>query len=94
MGLSEAFADPVTGIGADLMYIDPNDIDAVSFTHLDVYKRQALVATAKKRGTLDRIEAEDIREIFDEIESSPVMETLWKTYQKNYSGLLYTSRCV
>ena len=45
----------------------------------------ALVATAKKRGTLDLIEAEDIREIFDEIESSPVMETLWKTYQKNYS---------
>ena len=39
----------------------------------------------KKRGTLDLIEAEDIREIFDEIESSPVMETLWKTYQKNYS---------
>ncbi len=36
----------------------------------------------KKRGTLDLIEAEDIREIFDEIESSPVMETLWKTYQK------------
>ena len=27
MGLSEAFADPVTGIGADLMDIDPNDID-------------------------------------------------------------------
>ena len=24
MGLSEAFADPVTGIGADLMDIDPN----------------------------------------------------------------------
>ena len=45
----------------------------------------ALVATAKKRGTLDLIEAENIREIFDEIESSPVMETLWKTYQKNYS---------
>lgn len=40
------------------------------------------MATAKKRGTLDLIEAEDIREIFDEIESSPVMETLWKTYQK------------
>ena len=38
-----------------------------------------------KRGTLDLIEAEDIREIFDEIESSPVMGTLWKTYQKNYS---------
>ena len=45
MGLSEAFADPVTGIGADLMDIDPNDIDGayyetVSYTHLDVYKRQ------------------------------------------------------
>ena len=40
---------------------------------------------SQKRGTLDLIEAEDIREIFDEIESSPVMETLWKTYQKNYS---------
>lgn len=49
------------------------------------YGLHALVATAKKRGTLDLIEAEDIREIFDEIESSPVMETLWKTYQKNYS---------
>ncbi len=40
---------------------------------------------SQKKGTLDLIEAEDIREIFDEIESSPVMETLWKTYQKNYS---------
>ena len=39
------------------------------------------MATAKKRGTLDLIEAEDIREIFDEIESSPVI----KIYQKNYS---------
>ena len=47
--------------------------------------RNALVATARKRGTLEQIESEDIREIFDEIESSPVMETLWKTYQKNYS---------
>ena len=44
----------------------------------------ALVATAKKRGTLDLIEAEDIREIFDEIEISSVMENLWKEYQKNY----------
>ena len=58
---------------------------------LSEYKKQfilkggMLVATSKKRGTLDLIEAEDIREIFDEIESSPVMETLWKTYQKNYS---------
>ena len=45
----------------------------------------ALVATARKRGTLDLIEADDIREIFDEIEISSVMENLWKTYQKNYS---------
>ena len=45
----------------------------------------ALVATARKRGTLEQINSGDRREIFDEIESSPVMETLWKTYQKNYS---------
>ena len=45
----------------------------------------ALVATAGKRGTLEKIESGDIREIFNEIESSPVMEKLWKTYQKNYS---------
>ena len=45
----------------------------------------ALVATARKRGTLDLIESNDIREIFDEIEASPVMESLCKTYQKNYS---------
>ena len=38
----------------------------------------ALVATAQKRGTLDLIEAEDIREIFNEIESSPVMENISK----------------
>ena len=45
----------------------------------------ALVATAGKRGTLEQIESGDIREIFDEIEISSVMENLWKTYQKNYS---------
>ena len=45
----------------------------------------ALVATAKKRGTLEQIKSGDVREIFNEIESSPVMEKLWKTYQKNYS---------
>ena len=45
----------------------------------------ALVATAKKRGTLEQIEAEDIDEVFDEIQSSPVMENLWKAYQRNYS---------
>ena len=45
----------------------------------------ALMATAKKRGTLKQIESGEIRAIFDEIELSPVMEKLWKTYQKNYS---------
>ena len=45
----------------------------------------ALVATAKKRETLEQIETEDIDEIFDEIQSSSVMENLWKAYQRNYS---------
>lgn len=45
----------------------------------------ALVATARKRGTLEQIESGGIREVFDEIETSPVMENLWKAYQKNYS---------
>ena len=45
----------------------------------------ALVATAKKRETLEQIETEDIDEVFDEIQSSSVMENLWKTYQRNYS---------
>lgn len=47
--------------------------------------RNALVATARKRGTLEQIESGDTREIFDEVESNPVMDKLWKTYQKNYS---------
>ena len=45
----------------------------------------ALVATARKRETLEQIESGDIREIFDEIETSSVMENLWKAYPKNYS---------
>ena len=45
----------------------------------------ALVATAKKRETLEQIETEDIDEVFDEIQSSSVMENLWKVYQRNYS---------
>ena len=45
----------------------------------------ALVATAKKRGTLEQIEVEDINEVFDEIQSSSVMENLWKAYQRNNS---------
>ena len=47
--------------------------------------RDALVATAKKRETLEQIETEDIDEIFDEIQSSSVMKNLWKAYQRNYS---------
>ena len=45
----------------------------------------AIVATARKRGTLEQIESGDIREILNEIETSSVMENLWKAYQKNYS---------
>lgn len=45
----------------------------------------ALVATAKKRETFGQIEVEDIDEVFDEIQSSSVMENLWKAYQRNYS---------
>lgn len=45
----------------------------------------ALVATARKRGTLEQIESGDIREILNEIETSSVMENLWKAYQRNYS---------
>ena len=45
----------------------------------------ALVATAKKRETLEQIETEDIDEVFDEIQFSSVMENLWKAYQRNYS---------
>lgn len=44
---------------------------------------KALVATARKRGTLDQIEV--AAEVFEEVELSPVMEKLWKAYQKNYS---------
>ena len=44
----------------------------------------ALVATAKKRETLEQIEVEDIDEVFNEIQSNSVMENLWKAYQKNY----------
>ena len=65
------------------------DIYILQKLHGDQLKKEvlwnALVATARKRGTLKQIESEDIREIFDEVESSPVTEKLWKTYQKNYS---------
>ena len=44
----------------------------------------ALVATARKRGTLRQVESGDTKEVFDEVETSSVMENLWKAYQKNY----------
>ena len=57
--------------------------------HMEQLKKEvlwnALAATARKRGTLEQIESADIREIFNEVESSSVMEELWKTYQKNYA---------
>ena len=44
----------------------------------------ALVTTARKRGTLQQVESGDTKEGFDEVETSSVMENLWKAYQKNY----------
>ena len=65
------------------------DIYILQKSHGEQLKKQvlwnALVATARKRGTLEQINSGDIREIFDEIEISSVIENLWKTYQKNYS---------
>lgn len=45
--------------------------------------RDALAATATKRGTLEQMK--DAAAVFDEVEESPVMEKLWQSYQKNYS---------
>ena len=45
--------------------------------------RDALAATAKKRGTLQQIQ--DAGAVFDEIEENPVMKKLWQSYQNNYS---------
>ena len=64
------------------------DIYILQKLHGEQLKKQvlwnALVATARKRGTLEQINSGDRREIFDEIEISSVMENLWKAYQKNY----------
>ena len=43
--------------------------------------RDALAATAKKRGTL--LQMQEAEAVFDEVEESPVMEKLWQSYQKN-----------
>ena len=44
MGLSEAFADPLTGIGADLMDIDPNDIDGAYYEKCAVFGKNLILA--------------------------------------------------
>ena len=63
------------------------DIYILQKLHGEQLKKQvlwnALVATARKRGTLEQINSGDIREILDEIEISSVMENLWETYKKN-----------
>ena len=65
------------------------DIYILQKLHMEQLKKEvlwnALAATTRKRGTLEQIESADIREIFNEVESSSVMEELWKTYQKNYA---------
>lgn len=43
----------------------------------------ALEATARKRGTLEQVK--DAAAVFDEVEKDPVMEKLWRSYQKNFS---------
>jgi len=43
----------------------------------------ALLATAKKRGTLELLN--EAVEVFKELESSLVLERLWKVYQKKFS---------
>lgn len=43
----------------------------------------ALLATARKRGTEDHLV--EAREIFDEMEDSPMMQQLWTTYRKKFS---------
>lgn len=44
---------------------------------------QALLATARKRETLQNLP--DAEEVFGEVESSAVMQKLWKAYQKKFS---------
>ncbi len=44
---------------------------------------QALLATARKRETLQNLP--DAEEVFSEVESSTVMQKLWKAYQKKFS---------
>ncbi len=41
-GLSEVFADPMTGIGADLMDIDPNDIDQTYYEKAAAHLRDVM----------------------------------------------------
>ena len=64
------------------------DIYILQKLHGEQLKKQvlwnALVATARKRGTLQQVESGDTKEVFDEVETSSVMENLWKAYQKNY----------
>lgn len=44
---------------------------------------EALLATARKRGTEYHLEQAD--QVFDEVQSSPIMQDLWTTYQKKFS---------
>ena len=61
MGLSEAFADPLTGIGADLMDIDPNDIDGAYYEkcaeHLqDVMRNEQRENETAQQKALEKIQ--------------------------------------
>ena len=68
------------------------DIYILQKLHGEQLKKQvlwnALVATARKRGTLEQINSGDRREIFDEIEISSVMEIYGKHIKKIILTLL------
>ena len=60
----------------------------------DLHK--ALKATALNRDTLKLIEANDINDLFDELERNTEMKALWNNYQNNYSyskGISWTDAC-
>ena len=82
MGLPETFADPLTGIGADLMDIDPNDIDgALSLIHIFGEMESLLDVLASAIGALTN--PNKLQKTFKSVNNSKIT-----------ACLLYTSRCV
>ena len=61
-----AFGSAIAAIPGGIIYMP------VSYTHLDVYKRQ------------ERHLAEAV-DVLNEVESSPVMQKLWESYRRKFS---------